>query len=410
MAMFVSRKIIFLNRFFYPDHAATSQLLTDLTFDLADRGEVIHVITSRLRYDDPSACLPDREQVHGVLMHRVWTSRFGRHFLLGRAIDYLTFHLGVFLRLFLILKRGDLVVVKTDPPLLSVTILPIVWLRRAVLLTWNQDIFPEIAENLGVRGIKMISILLRKLRNLSLRFAVNNVVPGERMAQRLQKEGVRMERIRVIHNWSDGQIITPIPAEKNTLRQAWGLTDRFVVGYSGNMGRAHEFDTLLDAAERLKNREDIVFLFIGGGAGQEKVTASAQARQLSNILLKPYQSRERLAFSLSVSDVHWISLLPKLGDLIVPSKFYGIAAAGRPTLYVGDIKDEIPELLRKGSCGVTLPIGSGDALAQQITTWADDPKSCRRVGENARRFFDAQFDRPVAVAAWYQLIQETRPS
>ena len=408
MAMVFSRKIIFLNRFFYPDHAATSQLLTDLAFDLAKRQEKVHVITSRLRYDDPSTCLPDRQQVNGVLIHRVWTSHFGRHFLPGRAIDYLTFHLGVFFRLLLIINRNDLVVVKTDPPLLSVTVLAIVWLRRAVLLTWNQDLFPEIAAKLGVQGIgKSLFSLLKWLRNLSLRYATINIVPGNRMGQRLQQEGIKAEQIRVIHNWSDGQIVTPIPAKENALRQEWGLTDRFVVGYSGNMGRAHEFNTILAAAERLKNREDIVFLFIGAGAGQEKVAAIAQARQLSNILLKPYQPRERLAFSLSVPDMHWISLLPKLGELIVPSKFYGIAAAGRAIIYVGDSADDIPKLLRDGSCGVTVPVGEGELLAQQIAAWADDQETCRRIGKAARCLFDTRFDRPLAMTAWYQLIQES---
>lgn len=408
MAVVFPDKIIFLNRFYYPDHSATSQLLTDLVMDLVQRDETVHVITSRLCYDNVLVQLPTRESLNGVSIHRVWTSRFGRHFLPGRAIDYLTFHLSALFCLFMVAKKGDLVVVKTDPPMLSVTLLPVIWIRRAVLLTWNQDIFPDVAERLGVRGMgKRASNLLKKLRNISLRSAKNNVVVGESMIPILLEAGVSAKRIRVIHNWSDGQVVIPVAAEENSLRRAWGLMGRFVVGYSGNLGRAHEFNTLLDAAEQLKDREDIVFLFVGGGIGQEKMAAMAHARQLHNILLKPYQEREKLSLGLSVPDVHWISLLPKLEGLIVPSKFYGIIAAGRPVLYVGDTEGMIPKLLHEGLCGVTLPVGESHLLAQQIVQWADDQVTCLHMGMQSRALFDARFNRPLAMAAWQRVIRDT---
>ena len=113
-------KVVFLNRFFFPDHAATSQLLSDLAFDLADSGYEVHVITSRQRYDDASARLPAESEVKGVRIRRVWTSRFGRGHLSGRAMDYLTFYLTTAWGLWRLIRRGDVVVAKTDPPLISV--------------------------------------------------------------------------------------------------------------------------------------------------------------------------------------------------------------------------------------------------------------------------------------------------
>ncbi|CAK0748830.1 colanic acid biosynthesis glycosyl transferase WcaI [uncultured Gammaproteobacteria bacterium] len=399
----MAQKIIFLNRFFAPDHSATSQLLTDLAFDLAEQGALVHVISSRLRYDDPLACLPRNETLDGVQVTRVWTSRFGRYSLPGRAMDSLTFHLGAALHLFRLAKRGDWVVVKTDPPLLSVTLWPVIRLRRANFLTWNQDLFPEVAVALGVRGWG--TGMLRWLRNRSLQHATCNVVLGQRMAAHLRAEGIPDERLRIIHNWSDGQAITPIAAEDNPLRQTWDLVGRFVVGYSGNLGRAHEVDTLLDAAEQLKHRSDICFLFIGGGAGQNYLTAQIAARQLTNITLKPYQPRVNLAYSLSLPDLHWISLWPRLEGLIVPSKFYGIAAAGRATLYIGDAQGEIPTLLQSGGCGVTCAIGDGQGVARQIAAWADDRAACHQLGQAARRLFLERFDRPIALAAWRDLLR-----
>ncbi len=407
MVMMGSRKIIFLNRFFAPDHAATSQLLTDLAFDLASRGAQVHVITSRQRYDNPLANLPGEQEISGVQIHRIWTSAFGRHFLPGRAIDYLTFHLEAARHLFRLAKRGDLVVVMTDPPLLSVTLLPVIQVRGALLITWNQDLFPEVAAALGLRGLGKRGVrILKWLRNRSWHQATHNVVLGSRMAERLRQEGIPADKIRLIHNWSDGQAITPIAAEENPLRQEWGLAPFFVVGYSGNLGRAHEVDTLLAAAESLQHRPEIRFLFIGGGAGQTRLIEEIKARSLANIQFKPYQPREKLAYSLSVPDLHWISLWPSLEGLVVPSKVYGVLAAGRATLCIGDLNGEIPEMVRAGGCGVTCRIGESQAVARQIVAWADDRAGCRQQGQAARHLFETRFDRSMALAAWRQLLQD----
>src|SRR5690606_15284067 len=128
----------------------------------------------------------------------------------------------------------------------------------------------------------------------------------------------------------------PIPHEDNPLRQQWRLDGHFVVGYSGNMGEAHEFDTILDAAEQLRAHGRVRLLFIGGGKHRTYVERVAAERGLYNGIFKPYQPRERLSDSLSAADVHVISLRPEFQGLIVPSRFYGVAAIGRPCLHIGD--------------------------------------------------------------------------
>ena len=123
--------VIFLNRFFYPDHSATSQMLSDLAFALAAKGDVVSVITSRQRYDAPSARLPKSEDIAGVDVHRVPTSRFGRHFLPGRFVDYFSFYISAAWRLWRLARRWDTIVAKTDPPMLSALAAPIAHLRSA---------------------------------------------------------------------------------------------------------------------------------------------------------------------------------------------------------------------------------------------------------------------------------------
>jgi colanic acid biosynthesis glycosyl transferase WcaI len=399
-------KIVFVNRFFYPDHSATSQMLTDLAFHLAKAGAEVSVVTGRQVYDDPGSVLPSQDSIQGVVVIRVWTTRFGRQNLVGRALDYMTFYLNAAWRLLALLRPGDIIVAKTDPPMISVVAAVVARWRRAVLINWIQDLFPEVAEALGVMTSRAIGAVLRRLRNTSLNAARCNVAIGTRMAKRLREEGIPEDRIHVIHNWSDGKEIRPIDRSANALVAQWGLEGKFVVGYSGNMGRAHEFTTLLEAAERLSVNPDIVFLLIGDGAQRASIVRFVEQRGLKNVVLKPYQPRELLKLSLSVPHVHAISLQPELEGLIVPSKFYGVAAAGRSTLYVGDHEGEIPRLLVAHECGWTVAPGQVSELAGRILELAGDDAITEVAGRNARRAFERNYDQRIAMQRWHSLTHE----
>lgn len=399
-------KVLFVNRFFYPDHAATSQILSDLVFDLARDGMQVEVITSLMLSDNASAALPRLETVHGVTVRRVWSSRLGRTNLGGRALDYLTFYLSAAWSVWRRTDRNTIVVAKTDPPLLSIAVAPMVRLRGGMLVNWLQDLFPEVANALHMRLVRgPVLALLRRMRNASLRAARTNVVLGARMQALVELQGVPTRQIRLIPNWADGDQIRPMLRASNPLRDAWSLGDRFVVGYSGNMGRAHEFDTIVEAAERLKSRRDIVFLFIGSGAQRDAVEREFQRRGLLNVLFQPYQPRERLSQSLGVADVHLVTLNPALEGLIVPSKFYGVAAAGRATLFIGDVEGEIPQVVHAAHCGFAIASGDAAALADAIAVLADDPAMCADLGSKARSVFEQRFERRLAVRAWKTVLQ-----
>ena len=405
-------KLIFINRYFHPDHSATSQMLSGVAFGLAAMGHDVAILTSRQRYDAPEVVLPSHEIVDGVAITRVWTSRFGRTNLIGRAVDYVTFYLTAALALWRLAKAGDVIIAKTDPPMMSVFAAPIARLRRAHLVNWLQDIFPEVAERLGlVRGrVGAITFsVLRWLRDRSLKTAAVNVVLGERMAERLAALGISPDRIQIIPNWADGALIVPVAPHQNTLRKSWDLTDKFVIAYSGNLGRAHDVETMLEAialTERSPLASRMAWLFIGGGAQFATLQHNAKSRGLRTVSFKPYQPQERLAESLSVADVHIISLRPELEGLIVPSKFYGVAAAGRASIFIGDVDGEIARTLRRIEAGTTVPQGDGPALASAILALAAAPERCRTMGTNARRGFDEAYDKPLALQRWAHLFAQ----
>jgi len=346
-------RLIFLNRYFFPDHSATSQVLSKLAFALASAGEDVHVITSQLRYDDPQRRLSAEETVDAVKIHRVWTSRFGRSRLIGRSIDYLSFYISAWRALNALCAAKDLVVAKTDPPLLSLAVWSTVRRRGARLINWLQDLYPEIAIVSGMSWLKgPLGALLIRLRNGSLRAADANVVVGERMAERLLAQGIPRAKIRFVANFAPEEDLSPVAHEANPLRRQWSLTEKFVVGYSGNLGRVHEFSTILNAAARLKDDPRILFLCIGGGTLFDRLQrAVAEGGLQQKFVFQPYQPRELLKYSLSAADVHWISLRPEFEGLVVPSKVYSIAAAGRPIISICDERGEISQLVRQYRCG-----------------------------------------------------------
>ena len=247
------------------------------------------------------------------------------------------------------------------------------------------------------------------LRDRSLKAVSSNVVLGDRMAAKLTSLGVARERIAIIPNWSDGRLVRPVAHSENRLRREWILPGQFVVAYSGNLGRAHDVDTMLGAMleiERGPSNAPVTWLLIGGGAQYKSLAQQARQRGVGSLQLKPYQPRERLSESLSAADVHLISLRPELEGLIVPSKFYGIAAAGRASIYIGDSDGEIARTIRRLDAGLCVPFGDAAALAEAVRWLAAHPDRCREMGERARLAFEREFDKPIAVARWRRLLSE----
>lgn len=421
------KRIVFINRYFYPDHSATSQMLSDIAFGLQGAGRTVSVITSRQRYDAPEEQLAARETTAGIDIHRIWTSRFGRHNLVGRAVDYVTFYFSCAVALMRLVRRGDVIVAKTDPPMLSVIAAPIARFKRARLVNWLQDVFPEVAQSLGIgrSGIsRSVFSLLYWLRDRSLKTAGANVVLGERMKEHLIAHGVDPKKIAIIPNFADGTLITPVAREENPLRVSWGLGDSFVVAYSGNLGRAHDYFTLIDAIARLEKDPPspsqsnaqtssppiprILWLFIGGGALYEAFRTEITKRGLTSVRFEPYQPRERLAQSLSAGDVHLVSLRPELEGLIVPSKFYGIAAAGRPAIFIGHADGEIARLMAQNECGVTVGEGDGAGLAHAILALANASEHAQAMGKNARAAFEKHWEKKAVLQRWRALLDESQ--
>jgi glycosyltransferase involved in cell wall biosynthesis len=249
--------------------------------------------------------------------------------------------------------------------------------------------------------------MLSLLRDLSMRRAALNVAIGQRMAGRIADRGVARERIATITNWTDDEAILPSTSNSLSLRKDWGLpADAFVLEYSGNLGRAHEAETLLAASALLADRHDIWFLFVGGGPAQVELSQRSTEAGRERFVFQPHQPRARLSESLAVGDAHWLSLRPEFEGLIVPSKVFGIAAAARPIVAVCDLQGEIALMISASDAGIAVAPGNAAGLAAAIVALADDRAACRAMGDRARLMLQQGFRRCSALAQWEERLEQ----
>ena len=347
-------------------------------------------------------------------VHRIWTSRFGAPTSSAAPSTMSSSYLSAAWRLWRLAASGDVVVAKTDPPMLSVVAAPICWLRGACLVNWLQDIFPETAQALAVggRAASVAYATLRRLRDASLKSAHMNVVLGERMAQHVRELGVSPQHIRIIANWADGTTITRSIAPRMLCAQNGASAARSLSAIPAILAastRSRPSSTpqrslRAPTARQAKHRHRLCGSS-SAGALFERLKNEVRRRKLALVRFEPYQPREALSQSLSAADVHLVCLRPALEGLIVPSKVYGICAAAA-TIFVGARSGEIAQLIGRCGCGEAVAMGNGAGLAQTIARLAADPAACRQMGQRARQAFDAEFDKSIAVARWEELLHD----
>jgi len=395
-------KVLLLNQFFPPDLAPTGQMASELAEDLVAAGFEVTVVASRGSYLGGER-LPERDTWRGVDVRRLAATSLGKGSLLHRALDYGSFHAAAAWALAR-LPRHDVVVAMTTPPLIAATGLVAKARRGSRLVYWVQDLYPEIAIAFGALGPD--SAMARGMGAISrkvLESADRVVVLGEAMAERAAASGATAAKVLVIPNWADGEVVRPVPHQENPLRAELSRGARFVVMYSGNIGRAHDVETLAGAARLLEARTDIAFLFLG--EGDRKAELELATRGLPTVRFGPYQARERLAQSLSAADAHLISLAPDVLGLLEPSKLYGIMAAGRPSLYVGPGRAEVARTIEAERCGLVFRNGDAEGLAGAISSLADDPARGAEMGAAGRTGFLARHDRRVRTAQFADLLR-----
>ncbi|HWJ41009.1 MAG TPA: glycosyltransferase family 4 protein [Candidatus Limnocylindrales bacterium] len=384
-------RVLFLNRSFWPDREATGQFLTELCDDLSIDHEVTVVAGPSYHTEDGNTGgfrLWSRERRGKVTIIRTWGTRFSKSNLAGRLVNLGTYYLLAAIVAYR-LPRPDVIVAETDPPLLG-ALAAVLKRRWGCRLVYNvRDLYPDIAEVTdGVRSPFLLD-LLRRGNDYAYERADLIVTLGRDMARRIVDKGVPTEKVVVVPDWVDCGRIGPLAS--NPFRRSFG--NKFVVMYSGNIGLSQQLELVLEAAGRLRDDDRILFALIGEGARKNWLEERARAMGLNNVRFLPYQPLENLGESLSAADLHLIPLAPGVAGCLVPSKIYGILAAGRPFIAMMEDSAEVAQIARDNAVGFVVRPGDVDALVGAIREGVDAPERLRQMGLRARRLAELRFDR-----------------
>lgn len=402
--------IAFFNRSYYPDQTATGQLLTDLCEDLVrvHGCEVTVVAGPPLLPSAPmqpsGRRLVDEHRHNGVRILRASGTRFDKRRFVGRATNYMTYFGSACVAGFR-LGRPDVVVALTDPPIIGLA----AWMShlryRAPLVMAFNDLFPEVAALLPDFHSSTINAALQAVNRFLVRRATVNVALGSTMRRRLiEDKGAPPDRTIIIASWADTAAIEPGERE-NTFRREHGLSGKFVVMHSGNMGLSQSLETVVEAAALLRDEPAIHIVFQGEGVSKPALEVRVRDLGLTNVSFLPFAPKERLGQSFAAADMFIISLQRGLAGYIVPSKLYGVLAAGRP--YVAAVEDscEVAELTRTHGCGLVVEPGHAGQLAERVRRLYRDRDLADRAG-TAARALALSFDRRTQVARYADVFRQ----
>jgi UDP-N-acetylmuramyl pentapeptide phosphotransferase/UDP-N-acetylglucosamine-1-phosphate transferase/glycosyltransferase involved in cell wall biosynthesis len=424
--------VLVFNRSYYPDVEATGQLLTDLCTDLA-AGHSIHVVSGQPNFVRTDAGgLIEKDRHKGVTVTRVRNFKFSKKNLSGRIfglLSYLVMATWVGLRS----RRPDVIVVETDPPILCVLGVLLSRWHRCPFIYYLQDLYPEVGLALGRLRPGIMTRVLYWATQIGLRGADRIIVLGEDMRAKVVSRGIAVEKTTIVPNWADTDLIFPRP-RTNPWKKASGVSnwvyrtdslesgvngharngempldedagDSLIVMYSGNLGLSQNLEHLLEAASELRD-SPIRFVIVGDGAQKHQLLAQAHTLNLTNVRFFSYQAKEKLGEFLTAADLHFIPLRRGLAGAIVPSKLYGILAAGVPFIAAVDDDSEVARVAMETGAGLVIPPDSVVDLAATLVWCLENRASLPAMGMRGRHAAEKRFSRPVCVRKFERVIAE----
>lgn len=392
------RRILVLNQYYAPALESTGQLLAQLCEDLA-RDYDVTVITGVVEGGAPS-----REVQNGVEVVRVFSTKFERRKLSRRAANYLSYTAASAWSA-LTERPPDVVLAMTDPPFVSALAYAAARRFRVPYVVIVQDVFPEVAVELGRLDNPALVRTLDVVVGMGLRHANRVVAIGETMRTRLVAKGVDPRRIVVIRNWVDANELTPHPKD-NAWAREHGLSEKFVIMHSGNVGYAQNLDVLVRSATFMRDLDDLRIVIIGAGARLPDLVALAERLETDQVTFLPYQSREVLPESLSAGDVHFIGLTQGLSGYVVPSRMNGVLSVARPVIVGAERDSEIVHVVEEARAGVVIPPGRPEILAATIRDLHGGVHDLASMGERGRDYVERAIDSRISLDRYRRVLSE----
>jgi glycosyltransferase involved in cell wall biosynthesis len=357
------KKFLIITQVFSPDPAAVGQYFDEAAQAIASTGASVTVLTANRGYDNPDEKFAAKEDRNGIQIRRLPLSSFGKASIPVRIFAQLSFLIQCILRGLFTPKLTDLLV-STSPPMAAITAVVIGFFRPKLKVHyWVMDINPDQAVILGAFGDKHPLVLALDWLNRRILKRADSVIAldrfmAERMEHKLKDPDTELRTpITIIPPWPMDDYLETVPHSKNPFRKEQGWDDKFVVMYSGNHSLVHPLDTILDAAEQLKDDPRFIFAFIGGGKGKqavedriaqlngESVTTNNKQQTTGNLISLPYQPLDQIKYSLSAADLHIVSLGDNMSGIVHPCKIYGALSIGRPVLTLGPKESYLSDIV-----------------------------------------------------------------
>lgn len=397
----MANRILLITQVFYPDEVSTASLFTNLCSVLADKSVEVEVWCAHPSYTHTEK--QSRKLVYnGINITFLSSTNFKKTFFAGRVINYLSFTFSVLLKL-LFSKDKTPVLTHTTPPSLGIVLSFICSVKKRKFIYVLLDIFPEGLIRLG--KLSRGNILVRLWRYLfmsSLKRCDKTIVIGRDMQKWVEGvTGKNFDKPEYIPLWQDDELISPSDYTSNELVREYGLQKKFVVQYSGNMGLWNDMKVIGNAVK--SKPEDVVFMFVGGGMRKKELMDSFFIEEQKNVIMLPFQPNKDIRNTLTACHAGLVSLHAGLEGMAVPSKIYGIMAAGIPVIALVPGESEIAYIVREENCGIVVDQDDKNGLINAISLLRSDEKARCIMGQNGREAFEKKYTAK-RVAEKYMLI------
>lgn len=407
------KKLLVYAHYYYPDVASTGQILTELVEGLKDSFDitVISVVPSYTgkieeRYKQKKYF---EEVINGVKVFRVRVPEFTKTNKKSRILNILAY----FFRatyLTLRLSKQDYVYTISQPPILG-GVLGVIGkiLKRGKLIYNIQDFNPEQTMAINYTGNSLILKMAMYIDKLTCRMSDQIIVVGRDMVETLSKrfKNGKIPTHIFINNWIDENEIYPLEkhhSKVHSFKKKYQLEDKFIIAYSGNIGLYYDLENIMNVIQTFKDRKDVCFAFIGEGTVKDKMLSIKEERNLENIIFIPYQNKEDLIYSLNAADIHWVVNAKGIKGVSVPSKLYGVMAAGKPVLGVLEPDSEARLLIEESGCGLVTNPGNYEAIQKMINFVLKNKRLVARKGMEGRKFLEKNLTKEMSIDKYKQAI------
>ena len=402
----MKKKLLVYAHYFYPDVASTGQILAELTEGMIDTFDitVICVVPSysgviEEKYKTKRIYIEDYK---GIKLVRVRVPEFTKSNKISRIKNLLAYFFNSIIAT-LKIEKQDYIYTISQPPILG-GVLGVLgkWIKGGKLIYNIQDFNPEQTIAVGYAKNKLLLNTVMAVDKFSCKNSDKVIVVGRDMQETLKNRfnNKKVPSNVFINNWINEKEIYPLEQNHPKIeefKEKYNLKDKFIIMYSGNIGLYYDLENIIKVIGEFKEREDVVFAFIGDGTVKSKIEEYVINNKLNNVTFIPYQDKADLIYSLNAADVHWVVNAKGIKGVSVPSKLYGVMASGKPVLGVLDEGSEARLIVEECNCGVCIEPGNYKEISRNIEYILNNKELIKSLGENGRKYLEVNLTKDVSI-------------